>query len=226
MWRESQEPRRRLGRSYIALLGAVVLVSPSLSLAEYISGHELQSFPIIGLVGVLALFVLSRLAAGVRESELLRREVRARNEQLAEVAAIVESTDDAITASTLDGTIVSWNRAAERLYGYRADEMIGQRVHKIVEPERHRQVDLDFLELARGWSIEAREATGVRKDGTVFPVSLTVSTVRDAQGVVRGVSTIARDISERQAAEAERNALLSELAEQNEPLREPDPIKH
>ena len=218
MWKDSQEPRRGRGRSYVVLLGAVVLVSPSLSLAERISGHELQSFPVIGLVGVLALFVLSRVAAGVKESERLRREVRDQNRQLAEVAAIVESTNDAITASTLDGTVVSWNRAAERLYGYGADEMIGKPIYRIVEPERHAQVDVDFAELSRGGSIEPREATGVRKDGTIFPVSLTVSTVRDANGVVHGISTIARDISE-------RDALLRELAEQNERLRELDRMK-
>jgi len=218
VWRENQESSRGWGRSYVVLLGVVVLVPPILSLTEHISGHELQSFPVMGVVGVLALFVLSRLAAGVRESDRLRCEVRAQNEQLAEVAAIVESTDDAITASTLDGTIVSWNQAAERLYGYRADEIIGQRVHTIVEPERHGQVDLDFEALGRGESIEPREATGVRKDGTIFPVSLTVSSVRDIYGVVRGISTIARDTSEREA-------LLSELAEQNQRLRELDRMK-
>ncbi len=225
MWKESQEARRKLGRSYVALLGLVVLVSPALSLAEHFSGRELQSFPVIGLVAVIALLVLGRLAAGVRESERLRREVRAQYEQLAEVAAIVESTDDAITASTVDGTIVSWNRAAERLYGYRADEMIGQRIHKIVEPERHADVDETLVALARGESVEPHETTGVRKDGTIRPVALTVSTVRDAEGVVRGISTIARDISDRRAAEAERDALLTELAAQNERLRELDRMK-
>jgi PAS domain S-box-containing protein len=202
-----------------------MLVSPALSLAELLSGHELQSFPVVGLVSVIALAVLARLAAGVRESERLRREVRAQNERLAESAAIVESTDDAITASTLDGTIVSWNRAAERLYGYSAEEIIGQRIHKIVEPESHTRVDNDFAALAKGGSIEPQEATGVRKDGTIIPVSLTVSTVRDADGVVQGVSTIARDISDRRAAEAERDALLNELASQNERLRELDHMK-
>ncbi|MDX6452011.1 MAG: hypothetical protein QOH16_2060 [Gaiellaceae bacterium] len=226
MWQESQEPRRRwFGRSYIALLGVLTLVSPALALAEHISGHELQSFPVMGLVGAIALIVLGRLAAGVRESERLRREVRTQNERLAEVAAIVESTDDAITASGLDGTVVSWNRAAERLYGYSAEEMIGQRIHKIVEPEHHARVDRDFAMLARGETIEPQEATGVRKDGTITPVSLTVSTVRDAEGIVRGVSTIARDISDRRAAEAERDALLSELAAQNDRLRELDHMK-
>jgi PAS domain S-box-containing protein len=225
MRKESQEPLRRRDRFLVGLLGVVMLVSPGLSLAELLSGHELQSFPVVGLVGVIALAVLARLAAGVRESERLRREVRVQNERLAESAAIVESTDDAITASTLDGTIVSWNRAAERLYGYSADEMIGQRIHKIVEPDSHARVDDDFAALAKGASIEPQEATGVRKDGTIVPVSLTVSTVRDADGVVRGVSTIARDISDRRAAEAERDALLDELAGQNERLRALDQMK-
>ncbi len=225
MWQETHEPRRRLGRAYIAVLGVVLMVSPGLALAEHLTGHELQSFPLIGLIGLIALVVLSRLAAGEREGERLRREVRAKNERLAETAAIVESTDDAITASMLDGRIVSWNRAAERLYGYRADEMIGQRIHAIVEPERHAVVDEMLAALAAGVTVEPHEATGVRKDGTIIPVSLTVSTVRDGKGVVRGISTIARDISDRRAAEAERDALVNELAGQNERLRELDRMK-
>jgi PAS domain S-box-containing protein len=111
------------------------------------------------------------------------------------------------------------------LYGYTAAEMIGQRIHKVVEPEHHGRVDDDFASLARGETVEPTDATGVRKDGAIIPVSLTVSTVRDAEGVVRGVSTIARDISDRRAAEVERDALLSELAEQNERLRELDRMK-
>ena len=226
MWQDSQEPRRRwFDRFSIALLGALMLVPLSLSLAERLSHHELQTFPVIGAVGVIALAVLGRVAAGFRESERLRGEVHAQNERLAEVVAIVESTDDAITASRLDGTVVSWNRAAERLYGYTADEMIEQRIHKIVEPEFHKRVDQDFARLARGEAVDLQESTGVRKDGTIMPVSLTVSAVRDAKGVIRGVSTIARDISDRRAAEAERDALLIELADHNQRLLELDHMK-
>jgi PAS domain S-box-containing protein len=147
------------------------------------------------------------------------------DERLAEAAAIVDSTSDSITSVALDGTILTWNRASERLYGYTAAEMIGRRIHTIIEPERHAEVDATLSAIAQGERVEPHEATGVHKDGSIIPVALTVSLVRGADGVVRGISTIARDISDRRAAEAERDALLSELAAQNERLRELDRMK-
>jgi PAS domain S-box-containing protein len=181
--------------------------------------------PAVGFVTLVSLIVFGRVAASLRDSGRLRDEIGAQNERLAEAAAIVESTDDSITATTLDGTILSWNRASERLYGYTAAEMIGERIHKIIEPERHPVVDETLAAIARGELIDPHEATGVRKDGSIMPVALTVSLVRGADGIVRGISTIARDISDRRAAEAERDVLLRELAEQNERLRELDRMK-
>jgi PAS domain S-box-containing protein len=217
--------RPRLGRFDLLVLGLVILVSPALLLAERLTGWELQSLPAIGLVTLVSLIVFGRVAASLRDSGRLREEIGAQNERLAEAAAIVESTDDSITATTLDGTILSWNRASERLYGYTAAEMIGERIHKIIEPERHPVVDETLAAIARGELIDLHEATGVRKDGSIMPVALTVSLVRGADGIVRGISTIARDISDRRAAEAEREVLLRELAEQNERLRELDRMK-
>jgi PAS domain S-box-containing protein len=217
--------RPRLGRFDLLVLGLVILVSPALLLAERLTGWELQSLPAIGLVTLVSLIVFGRVAASLRDSGRLREEIGAQNERLAEAAAIVESTDDSITATTLDGTILSWNRASERLYGYTAAEMIGERIHKIIEPERHPVVDETLAAIARGELIDLHEATGVRKDGSIMPVALTVSLVRGADGIVRGISTIARDISDRRAAEAERDVLLRELAEQNERLRELDRMK-
>jgi signal transduction histidine kinase len=103
--------------------------------------------------------------------------------------------------------------------------MVGSRIHRIIEPERHAAVDETLAAIARGVLVEPHEATGVRKDGSIMPVALTVSLVRGEDGIVRGISTIARDISERRAAEAERDALLRELAEQNDRLRELDRMK-
>jgi PAS domain S-box-containing protein len=215
----------RLGRFDLLVLGLVILVSPALLIAERLTRWQLQSLPAIGLVTLVSLIVFGRVAASLRDSGRLRDEIGAQNERLAEAAAIVESTDDSITATTLDGTILSWNRASERLYGYTAAEMIGQRIHKIIEPERHPVVDETLAAIARGELIDPHETTGVRKDGSIMPVALTVSLVRGADGIVRGISTIARDISDRRAAEAERDLLLRELAEQNERLRELDRMK-
>jgi PAS domain S-box-containing protein len=215
----------RLGRFDLLVLGLVIPVSPALLIAERLTAWQLHSLPAIGLVTLVSLIVFGRVAASLRDSGRLRDEIGAQNERLAEAAAIVESTDDSITATTLDGTILSWNRASERLYGYTAAEMIGQRIHKIIEPERHPVVDETLAAIARGELIDPHETTGVRKDGSIMPVALTVSLVRGADGIVRGISTIARDISDRRAAEAERDLLLRELAEQNERLRELDRMK-
>jgi len=215
----------RLGRFDLLVLGLVIPVSPALLIAERLTAWQLHSLPAIGLVTLVSLIVFGRVAASLRDSGRLRDEIGAQNERLAEAAAIVESTDDSITATTLDGTILSWNRASERLYGYTAAEMIGQRIHKIIEPERHPVVDETLAAIARGELIDPHEATGVRKDGSIMPVALTVSLVRGADGIVRGISTIARDISDRRAAEAERDLLVRELAEQNERLRELDRMK-
>jgi PAS domain S-box-containing protein len=220
-----QNLRPRLGRFDLLVLGVVIIASPALLVTERLSGREFQSLPLIGLLTVVSLILFGRIAASLRESGRLRNEIGAQNERLAEAAAIVESTDDSITATTLDGTILSWNRASERLYGYTAEEMVGSRIHRIIEPERHAAVDETLAAIARGVLVEPHEATGVRKDGSIMPVALTVSLVRGEDGIVRGISTIARDISERRAAEAERDALLRELAEQNDRLRELDRMK-
>jgi PAS domain S-box-containing protein len=217
--------RPRLGHVDLLVLGLVIVASPALLVAERLSGREFRWPPLIGLMTVLSLVLFARVAGSFQESARLRDEIGAQNERLAEAAAIVESTDDSITATTLDGTILSWNRASERLYGYTAEEMIGSRIHKIIEPERHAAVDETLAAIGRGVLVEPHEATGVRKDGTIMPVALTVSLVRGEDGIVRGISTIARDISDRRAAEAERDALLRELAEQNDRLRELDRMK-
>jgi PAS domain S-box-containing protein len=206
-------------------LGLVIAASLGFLLAERLLGRELALLPAIVALAALAFVMFARLVAWIGESARLRNEIGDQYERLAEAAAIVESTDDSVTVVTLDGTILSWNRSSERLYGYTAAEMIGQRIHKIIEPERHADIDATLAAIARGELVEPHEATGVRKDGSIMPVALTVSLVRGADGIVRGISTIARDISDRRAAEAERDALLRELAEQNERLRELDQMK-
>ena len=216
---------QRFGRFYVFVLGLVLLAAPAVQFVERITRRELSTYASISLLAVIGLVLLARFATAVREGERLRDRLSAKNAQLAEVAAIVESSEDSITAATLAGTIIGWNPASERLYGYTAAEMIGGRIHTIVEPERHRMVDETLAALARGEPVEPHEATGVHKDGSIFPVALTVSIVRDETGAIRGVATIARDISDRRASEAERDALLTELADQNERLLELDRMK-
>ena len=115
----------------------------------------------------------------------------------ARMAAIVDSSDDAIISKTLDGVITSWNRAAERLFGYSAEEAIGQNILLIIPADR-RSEEVDVLaKLRRGEKIDHFETVRRTKDGRQIPISLTVSPVRDANGTLIGASKVARDISER-----------------------------
>jgi two-component system, chemotaxis family, CheB/CheR fusion protein len=119
----------------------------------------------------------------------------------ARLAAIVESSDDAIVAIDLDGVITSWNQGAERLFGYTAQEAISQPLTMSIPPERS-GAEASILErLRRGERIEHFETAGRRKDGSAVDVSLTVSPIKNDQGEVIGASKIARDITERKRAE-------------------------
>ena len=112
------------------------------------------------------------------------------------LAAVVESSDDAIISKDLTGVVQSCNAAGERLFGYRADELVGQSIRILIPPERQREEDEILSRIGRGERIEHFETVRVRKDGRRIDVSLTVSPVRDASGAIIGISKIARDITE------------------------------
>jgi PAS domain S-box-containing protein len=117
------------------------------------------------------------------------------------LAAIIESSDDAIVSKTLDGRITSWNPGAQRLFGYLPAEVIGQSITVIIPPELHDEEAEVLARLRRGERVEHFETTRVAKDGRRIEVSLTVSPVRDEDGTIVGASKIARDISERRRVE-------------------------
>ena len=118
-------------------------------------------------------------------------------EAAAYLSAIVDSTDDAIISKNLAGIIQTWNKAAERMFGYTAKEAIGQTMLLIIPPELHSEEATILARLRRGERIDHYETVRRRKDGRHIDVSLTVSPVRDAQGMIIGASKIARDITER-----------------------------
>jgi PAS domain S-box-containing protein len=131
---------------------------------------------------------------------------------LARVASIVESSDDAIIAKALDGTILNWNAGATRVYGYTPDEMIGRSVTILSPPDRQDEVSKILERLARGEGIASFETLRIRKDGRSIAVSLTISPFTDSRGRIIGASTIARDVTERRRAEEttrQAEALLS-----------------
>ena len=122
--------------------------------------------------------------------------------RLALLAAIVDSSDDAIVGKTLEGRVLSWNAAAMRIFGYQPAEVIGKSITMIIPPELRGEEEQILEKLRRGQRIEHFDTIRLTKDGRRIPISLTVSPVRDAQGNIVGASKIARDISERKYAEA------------------------
>lgn len=117
------------------------------------------------------------------------------------LAAIVESSEDAIFSQTLDGIVMSWNQAAEGMYGYRAEEIIGQPLSILLHPDRANEVDNILERLRRGDKIDHFETVRRTKSGQLLAVSLTISPLRDSYGQIIGASTITRDIVETKTAE-------------------------
>ncbi len=164
-------------------------------------------FPVeVSAIG--ALIDRRRVLISIIRDISVRRRIEAAQAQL---AAIVQSTDDAIIGKTLEGTIISWNAAAERIYGYSAEEAIGRSIQMLAPPDRSDDIPQILERIKHGERIARLETTRMRKDGTLVPVSLTISPILDANGTITAASTIARDISERRQA-ADRSAHLQTIA--------------
>ena len=159
---------------------------------------------------------LSRLVPAIeRELESVRnRRGRARAEATLEfLAAIVESSEDAIYGKTLDGTIVSWNRAAEKIYGYCPEEIIGRSAALLIPADRRNEFSEAMRQVKLGQAMPPHETLRIHKDGHLVPVSITISPIKGGGSQIVGASVIARDISERKRDEEERFELIEELTE-------------
>jgi PAS domain S-box-containing protein len=121
----------------------------------------------------------------------------------AQLAAIVEGSVDAIKGKTLDGIVTSWNAAAERMYGYTAEEMIGQPIARVLPPDRLHEIDDLLKRIRQGEQVQSYETVRRAKDGTLLDIALTISPIRDNTGKVTGAATIAQDIRWRKEAEAQ-----------------------
>ena len=122
------------------------------------------------------------------------------------LASIVDSSDDAIFGKTLEGVITSWNRAAELMYGYAADEVIGQTASILLAPDRPKELDEILAKIRKGERVDHYETVRRRKDGTLVHVSLTVSPINNLAGKLVGASSIARDITERKRIDEQLQA--------------------
>src|SRR5208283_226782 len=146
---------------------------------------------------------------------------RKRAEEVRErLAAVVESSDDAIIGKTLDGVITTWNHGAEKVFGYSASEAVGKPMQMLVPPERANEEADILARVERGESVEHFETVRVRKDGKGIDVSVTISPIRDSSGAIVGVSKVARDISERKRAEQRLADKVEELARSNRDLEQ------
>jgi PAS domain S-box-containing protein len=125
------------------------------------------------------------------------------------LAAIVATSDDAIISKDLNGVINSWNEGARRIFGYEADEIIGQPILRLIPVELHHEEDFILGKIRAGERVEHFETTRMRKNGERFPISVTISPIRDDNGVVIGASKIARDISDRRRADESRFRLAA-----------------
>jgi PAS domain S-box-containing protein len=141
---------------------------------------------------------------------------RKRGEQATRLlAAVVESSHDAIVSKDLDGIITSWNKAAERLFGYAAEEAIGQNILLIIPPGRGDEERVILERLKRGERIDHFETVRMRKDGSLLDVALTISPMQDAEGRIVGASKLARDVTERKRAEEALRQAQTDLAHIN-----------
>jgi PAS domain S-box-containing protein len=150
-----------------------------------------------GYVVVLA-SVVWFCASWMNSADLARRRAEDRDEEL---AAIVDSSSDAIVGKTLDGTITSWNRGAERIYGYKAEEVLGRNISIVVPATHAEEMPHILTELRKGFPIERFTTVRRRKDKVLIHVSLTISPVHDREGRVVGASEVVRDITQQKQAE-------------------------
>ena len=162
--------------------------------AVHRDGHE---FPVEISLSPLETPTGTLVSSAIRDVTDRRRS----EEAVARLAALVESSDDAIIGKTLDGTITSWNAGAERMYGYTADEAVGRHITMLYASEEDKaELSAILARVATGESVEHHDATRRTKTGEEIDVSLTVSPIRDARGRVMGASTVARDVTERKRA--------------------------
>jgi two-component system cell cycle sensor histidine kinase/response regulator CckA len=196
----------------VLVLALIIFVVPRILVPGQPSHVDLGQFSLLSIMSLL----VSRISSSKRKAEAsLRRwgdelehrveertiELQRNERRVAWLAAMVESSDDAIIGETLDGTITSWNRGAEALYGYRPDEIVGRSIGILMPLEYADDVARILERIRSGEVVQHSETVRSHKDGRQIVVSISISPVRDSQGVIHGASTIARDMTAQRHAQ-------------------------
>jgi PAS domain S-box-containing protein len=201
----------------LLIAGVAALLCPAVYLVELLGDLPVNAAPLVIGGAVISLLMITRLAVLGRQASVL-------NTHVAEIASLVESTEDAVIGTTPAGIITSWNRGAELTYGWTEAETLGQALEMIVPPATRGAVASSMKKLALGTTAIHHRAKGFHRSGHEIDVDLTVCPVFVA-GRLAAVSTVARDVSAAVAFEVEREQMREELAAQNEQLRELDVMK-
>jgi PAS domain S-box-containing protein len=189
-----------------ALAACLLFILPSgWGLEETVSllTYALVSLLIVGVVAALN-WALDRLLIEIAHRH--DKELAA-----AQLAAIVEFSEDAIVAKDLDGTITNWNRGAERLFGYSAEEAIGKPITILIPPDRFDEEPGILERVRRGERVDHYDTVRLRKDGTLIDISLSISPMKDSDGKIVGASKIARDVTERKRLQEQQKLIVSEM---------------
>jgi PAS domain S-box-containing protein len=200
-----------------ALVAGIMFLPPPLQFV--LTGSQILALSFFILFSMLLVAIITALNHAIDRSMTLEQSLEIEIERCRRaerdsrrLAAIVESSDDAIIAKDLNGIITSWNKGAERLYGYTAAEVVGRSVIVLIPSDRHDEEPGILARLRRGERIDHYETVRQRKDGTLIDVSLTVSPIIDSEGTIIGASKIARDISERKRAAEQKDILIREMS--------------
>ncbi|HYG64811.1 MAG TPA: PAS domain S-box protein, partial [Thermoanaerobaculia bacterium] len=212
-----------VGRSITLLIPEDRLDEERRILAQIARGERIEHYETIRVSKDGRRLDISLTISPLRDSEgriigasKVARDVTGRRqaeEAQARLAAIVESSHDAIISKTLDGVIRTWNTGAERLFGYTAEEAVGRPITLLIPPDRLDEERMILARLARGEQIEHYETVRVAKNGRPIAISLTISPIRDSEGRIIGASKVARDVTDRKQAEEALRAAMEALRE-------------
>ncbi|MEJ7848139.1 MAG: PAS domain S-box protein [Pyrinomonadaceae bacterium] len=205
------QPEEIVGRHYLELVSPECAEETKAAAANVVTGEGLRSFEncythkngtLVHLLWNVHWSESLNLMFGVAHDITKRKQVET---DLFRLAAIVESSEDAIISENLDGGITSWNTGAERVFGYTAEEIIGRPISKLYPPEIKGEEKQILGQIVRGDRVEHFETERMHKDGSVIPVSLTASPLKDNTGMIIGLAKIVRDITAQKQAEVELN---------------------